>query len=342
MQITADLEKRIDTLPIRRLFTQGEANVDRIEIRIPYTVYDGKNLSSFIYRMRAVNLDRDLVLPDQTLPKTVGGGAILLTWTITSVYTQNPGRIAFEIVGSNSSGQDIIKFTGPPVDVRETLKSYSGEIDFTQGIIDQLMLQFGQYVQQAKDQADRSEDQADRAEHLVNSIPGTVDKVYQDALKKSDALYNNAVKKSDALHSNAVKQTEALYKGAVNRADALVDKAVNDATRRVNAAANYALEQGDYAKDIGENLLAMKEAGLFKGEKGDTGPQGEQGPQGIQGPKGEKGDRGDSGITVPVSGIFTLAGDADGNLWAYYADGSNPPEFEVTEDGDIYYITPDE
>lgn len=331
MQITVDPEKRIDTLPIRRLFTQGEANVDQIEIRIPYTVYDGENIGAFIYRMRAVNLDRDLVIPDQALPKTVGGGAILLTWTITSVYTANPGRIAFEVVGADSSGRDIIKFTGPPVDVRPTLKSYSGEIDFTQGIIDQLMLQFGQYVQEAKDQADRSEDEADRAEQLVKSIPQEADKVYQDALKKADGMYNDAV-----------KQTDGLYKNAVNRADAMVDKAVTDATRRVNAAANYALEQGDYAKGVGENLLAMKEAGLFKGEKGDTGPQGEQGPQGIQGPKGDKGDRGDSGITVPISGIFTLSGDEDGNLWAYYADGSAPPEFEVTEDGDIYYIIPDE
>ena len=46
-------------------------------------------------------------------------------------------------------------------------------------------------------------------------------------------------------------------------------------------------------------------------------------------------------MVVPVSGMFTLAGDADGNLWAYYADGSDPPQFETDEDGNIYYITPD-
>ena len=43
---------------------------------------------------------------------------------------------------------------------------------------------------------------------------------------------------------------------------------------------------------------------------------------------------------VPVSGLFSLAGDEDGNLWAYYADGDTPPEFEVDENGNIYYVTP--
>ena len=79
-----------------------------------------------------------------------------------------------------------------------------------------------------------------------------------------------------------------------------------------------------------------------QGEKGDTGPQGPQGPQGIPGPKGDQGPQGESGITAQASGLFTLSGDADGDLWAYYADGDNPPEFETEENGNIYYITPDE
>ncbi len=80
-----------------------------------------------------------------------------------------------------------------------------------------------------------------------------------------------------------------------------------------------------------------------QGPKGDTGPQGPQGIQGPQGEKGEKGDRGDSGVTVPISGLFTLSGDDEGNLWAYYAEGSKPPQFEYDEEtGDIYYIIPEE
>lgn len=78
------------------------------------------------------------------------------------------------------------------------------------------------------------------------------------------------------------------------------------------------------------------------GAVGPQGLQGQQGIQGVQGPQGEKGERGDSGITVPVSGMFTLAGDEDGNLFAYYADGDNPPSFETDDEGNIYYNIPDE
>lgn len=85
-----------------------------------------------------------------------------------------------------------------------------------------------------------------------------------------------------------------------------------------------------------------------QGSQGIQGPQGEagnQGIQGIQGPKGDKGDKGDtgeSGITTPINSFFTLAGDAEGNLYAYYNDADNPPEFDVDVNGNIYYITPEE
>ena len=42
-------------------------------------------------------------------------------------------------------------------------------------------------------------------------------------------------------------------------------------------------------------------------------------------------------ITVPPPGFFTLAGDAEGNLWCYCNDETNPPIFEHDETtGDLY------
>lgn len=42
-------------------------------------------------------------------------------------------------------------------------------------------------------------------------------------------------------------------------------------------------------------------------------------------------------ITVPTPGFFTLAGDAEGNLWCYCNDETNPPVFEHDETtGDLY------
>lgn len=119
-------------------------------------------------------------------------------------------------------------------------------------------------------------------------------------------------------------------------------KEMEEATERAEKAA-------EEAEDITELIEEKLQNGDFTGATGPTGPQGPQGiqgqpgPQGPKGEKGEKGERGDSGVTVPISGLFTLSGDEDGNLWAYYADGSNPPEFEYDEEtGDIYYIIPEE
>lgn len=69
-----------------------------------------------------------------------------------------------------------------------------------------------------------------------------------------------------------------------------------------------------------------------------VGQDGKPGATGPQGPKGEKGDAGESGVTVPVSGFFTLSVDAGGNLYAYTADGSELPAIEYDETtGNLYY-----
>lgn len=73
------------------------------------------------------------------------------------------------------------------------------------------------------------------------------------------------------------------------------------------------------------------------GAKGETGPQGPQGIQGQVGPQGPKGDRGDSGVTVAANGFFTFSGDSNGDMWCYYSGGT-APEFDVTDNGDIYII----
>lgn len=79
-----------------------------------------------------------------------------------------------------------------------------------------------------------------------------------------------------------------------------------------------------------------------QGPIGLQGPQGIQGIQGIQGPKGEKGDPGESGIFAPVSSLFALGVDADGNLYAHTSDEENGPAFEYDEEtGDLYFVTED-
>lgn len=57
---------------------------------------------------------------------------------------------------------------------------------------------------------------------------------------------------------------------------------------------------------------------------------------------GEKGDKGDTGntISVPVSGLFNMGVDSDGNLWVYHSDSDEVPDFEYdSASGNLYYVT---
>ena len=79
-------------------------------------------------------------------------------------------------------------------------------------------------------------------------------------------------------------------------------------------------------------------AGSGKGEKGDKGEPGAQGEVGPQGETGPKGDRGDSGITMPISGFFTMSVDEAGDLYVHVADGGAQPPFRYdSTEGNLYY-----
>ena len=60
---------------------------------------------------------------------------------------------------------------------------------------------------------------------------------------------------------------------------------------------------------------------------------------GRDGEKGEKGDTGNT-ISVPVSGLFNMGVDSDGNLWVYHSASDKAPEFQYDlSSGNLYYIT---
>ena len=60
---------------------------------------------------------------------------------------------------------------------------------------------------------------------------------------------------------------------------------------------------------------------------------------GRDGEKGEKGDDGNT-ISVPVSGLFNMGVDSDGNLWVYHSDSDKVPAFEYdSTSGNLYYVT---
>ena len=52
--------------------------------------------------------------------------------------------------------------------------------------------------------------------------------------------------------------------------------------------------------------------------------------------------QGESGVMAPTTGMFTLSVDsATGNMYCDYV-GDTAPQFELQENGDLYYIIPEE
>lgn len=130
---------------------------------------------------------------------------------------------------------------------------------------------------------------------------------------------------SEAEREAAEQAREEAFDAKIAEVDAETQEAItatNTATTNANNAATTANQAASNANATASELIQRADDGEFDG------------PQGPQGPPGE------SGVVTPTNGFFTLAGDADGNLWAYYNDTDNPPSFEVDDDGNIYYNTP--
>ena len=128
------------------------------------------------------------------------------------------------------------------------------------------------------------------------------------------------------------------YQGWFDRVEAAGSKAVEaekKATEAASAAAESAesaAKNAEEAKDAAQSipqtvkaaLQEAKESGEFDGPPGPPGPQGKTG---------------ESGITTPVAGFFTLSVDADGNLYAYSAEGGTVPQMEYDSvTGNLYIV----
>ncbi len=135
---------------------------------------------------------------------------------------------------------------------------------------------------------------------------------------------NDLIEKISDTNSAAVKAEKERQQNEESRAAAEKERqqTAKDATEKANMA-------GSAAEKIAKEVEQKLKNGELKGEKGDKGDT------------GEKGATGESGVTMPANGMIALSGDENGNLWCYYSDADNPPQFEKDDKGNIYYILPD-
>lgn len=107
--------KHLDTTPLRKRLTQGEAMVDRPRIILPRS-YEGLDISALHYEMRAVSEKETMVR--RALEKNLDNERLILTWTVTAEFTAVAGMLKLTVIGIDSSGAEIIKITSDGVSVK--------------------------------------------------------------------------------------------------------------------------------------------------------------------------------------------------------------------------------
>lgn len=130
----------------------------------------------------------------------------------------------------------------------------------------------------------------------------------------------------------------------VQRAEKAADKSeaaqgdIDEKKEELKKALEDAKETEEKIAECMEQIQDDMEKGKYVGAQGIQGPKGPQGEAGPQGERGPEGQQGESGVVAPTSGFFALSMDENGDVYVHCADEENAPEFEVTEDGDIYVV----
>lgn len=89
--------------------------------------------------------------------------------------------------------------------------------------------------------------------------------------------------------------------------------------------------KGDTGEPFTYEDFTPEQLESLKGPKGDTGPQG---PQGEVGPQGEQGIQGPQGEPGQNADLYAFQIE-DGDLYVYYEDSENIPQFSINEDGEL-------
>ena len=164
----------------------------------------------------------------------------------------------------------------------------------------------------------RAATEKERQQNEENRGQAESDRVKSEQ-KRSQGEKNRQQNEESRAAAEKIRQQNEESRAA---AEKIRQQTAKDATEKANMA-------GSAAEKIAKEVEQKLKNGELKGEKGDKGDT------------GEKGATGESGVTMPANGMIALSGDENGNLWCYYSDADNPPQFEKDDKGNIYYILPD-
>ncbi len=135
--------KYIETTPIERIFTQGEAYADKL-IFIVDAVNNGVDVSGCTFVMRTVAIDGSMT--ETVLEKSVQDELIILTWHVPDTVTAVAGMLQLEIIGSQDA-QLIIKYKMRAVFVKEAI---FGENIPVPDVLEEKLAQMNELIEEAR------------------------------------------------------------------------------------------------------------------------------------------------------------------------------------------------
>lgn len=298
--------------------------------------------------------DCDVVVLSKDFPVTVATEAVdvLLTEAETKIgdviskptdfwyeVELNPYTNPQTVIGYDEEGPKILKLfpEGKDVEVTPPTEEDMGVLDKELSLTSEKPVENQAVARAVKDLDDR-----------VNALVGrfNIISTLKEGSTTADAeLADIRLGADGETYNSAGEAVRGQFRKLMDTVEELPENLKNH-VEEVNSEMRISVEEAaSRANALISEVEGKLERGEFIGAPGTQGPKGEKGEPGEKGEKGdpgEQGERGDSGITVPVSGFYTLSGDEEGNLWAYYADGDTPPQFETDEEGNIFAITPDE
>ena len=175
---------------------------------------------------------------------------------------------------------------------------------------------------QAASSAEQAKTNADLSARTAENAASTATQAESAAKQAAETAYQSANEAGQSEYKAAQSAAEA---EAARYAVAAMEVFANTLAAGMDASVSVEMKDGGFVLSFG----------LPKGDKGDplkfedlTSPQKEE----------LRGERGDSGVTAPVGGFFTLAVDANGDLWVYSEDNA-VPQFEFdAESGELYVL----
>lgn len=235
--------KYVDFGPGVRL-TQGESNVDILEITGPRTYAGRIDMSTLTWYIRGVNREYN-VLVERGLPYTVVGDQIIFRWEVASEFCACGGKLDLVLIGRNDAQAEVLKICSSGINVQSSPEHGTAppEDVFERAVSDmeRLLALVGAQAQEAGAARDTAVEAAAQAQGDAEAANGAA-----DAAKNSEMAVGQHAQTARQSEAAAADSATLAESWAVGGTGSRAGEDVNNARYWARQAASIAQGQKGY------------------------------------------------------------------------------------------------